>query len=679
MMAKNVRTRYRDAKTVMASLRPWLDPARAAPAALPATRAAYLGVAESRRVTVAAAAVKARDAAAAVATPPPPAPPPPAAPDRIPVAAVTPAVNPQEFGQVNVSSVAGQTVAPGRQSRAVEQQWWQKRATQNKLIAAGSTLLVALVAIVAVMRTGPETKPQQTEIAKNDTPPAAQSVSEQPVSGTGSDDSASATTDGAPRPSDTVAEDVIGDDGRTLWASPTLGSPPDLRYIPAGAQTVIMLRTADLFSDGSGKGLLAAMGPAGSWLANWIKTETTFELAEIERLDIALYPSEAGEIEYSLVVYPNEQLPKEGLLARWGNPTAQRYAEGIYFQRGQTAFYIPLSQANAFACGNVKQMHGVIDTLEEAAWLAAPLEKLRLQTEAQRQVNILFLPDYLRSTRETLYPGRLSPLHEVVSWVLGPGEDVQAGLLSAHTGAQLFLELRLYCARQKQPQVMARELYGRLGQASGRLSAHLLSLSVSQYSQPVLAGMPGMLRSLHQYTRHDRDQPKGQQAVLRCYLPPGAARHLATATDLALLETGGTSAAGAAPASKPQTVWERLKQPTTLAFEKDNLINAMQLLSDDIGVPIEILGNDLKLEGITKNQSFGIDMRDQPAAAILTTIALRANPTKVSDPQDPALKLIYVVKEKHQGGADVIWITTRAAAAQRGDRVPPQFQMNAEK
>ncbi|MDH3719653.1 MAG: protein kinase, partial [Planctomycetota bacterium] len=504
MMAKNVRTRYRDAKTVMASLRPWLNPSQAPPAALPATRAAYQGVAERRRATVAAAAVQARDAVAAVATSPPPPPPPPTAAGMIPDTAGTPAVDPQEFGRVNANPVAGQTVTPGPRSPVIEQPWWQKRATKNKLIAAGSTVLIALVAIVAVTRMGPETTPQQTLVAEEDAPPAADPNSEQPVSEKGSDESASVTTDGALRPSDVVVEKVIGDDGRTLWASPTLGSPPDLRYIPVGAQTVFMLRTADLFSEGSGKGLLAAMGPAGGWLADWIKTETTFELDEIERLDIALYAPEAGEIEYSLVVYPSESLPKEGLLARWGKPAAERYAEGSYFLRGQTAFYIPQGQANAFACGPVKQMRAVIDTLEEAAWLAVPLEKLRLQTAAQRHVNILFLPDFLRSTRETLYPGRLSPLHEVVSWVLGPGEDVQAGLLSAHSGAQLFLELRLFCARQKKPQVIARELYGRLGQAAGRLSGHLLSLSVSQYSQPVLAGMPGMLHSLHQYARHDR-------------------------------------------------------------------------------------------------------------------------------------------------------------------------------
>ena len=39
---------------------------------------------------------------------------------------------------------------------------------------------------------------------------------------------------------------------------------------------------------------------------------------------------------------------------------------------------------------------------------------------------------------------------------------------------------------------------------------------------------------------------------------------------------------------------------------------AIFLAEKDIDVPIEILGGDLQLDGITKNQSLGIDLRDRP-------------------------------------------------------------------
>ncbi|NIL96779.1 MAG: hypothetical protein GTO62_06465, partial [Planctomycetales bacterium] len=193
-----------------------------------------------------------------------------------------------------------------------------------------------------------------------------------------------------------------------LWAAPLRGEPLDLRYIPVAAQMVCSLRTRDLFGTNSDAGLEDALGPAGVWLADWIREETGFEPSEIERLDLAFYPSEDGHIEYTLVVYLDQELSREKLLARWKNPTVERYEEASYYSAGPRAFYIPQGRKDVFACGSVPQMQAVIDTLEEAAWLPKALEKLRSQTVAQSQVQVLFLSDYVRSNRTTLYPGRLA-------------------------------------------------------------------------------------------------------------------------------------------------------------------------------------------------------------------------------------------------------------------------------
>jgi hypothetical protein len=87
------------------------------------------------------------------------------------------------------------------------------------------------------------------------------------------------------------------------------------------------------------------------------------------------------------------------------------------------------------------------------------------------------------------------------------------------------------------------------------------------------------------------------------------------------------------------------------------------MIAEEIGLPIEIRGKDLELDGITKNQSFGLDAQNQTADAILRTILARSNPDG---------KLVYVVRNK--GGAESIEITTRAAAAKRGDTLPPGFE-----
>ena len=78
---------------------------------------------------------------------------------------------------------------------------------------------------------------------------------------------------------------------------------------------------------------------------------------------------------------------------------------------------------------------------------------------------------------------------------------------------------------------------------------------------------------------------------------------------------------------------------------------------------MEILGGDLQLEGITKNQSFSLDERDKTVDDVLRVILAKSN----SDG-----KLVYIVQEKD--GEEWVAITTRAAVAKRGDKLPPGFE-----
>ena len=89
------------------------------------------------------------------------------------------------------------------------------------------------------------------------------------------------------------------------------------------------------------------------------------------------------------------------------------------------------------------------------------------------------------------------------------------------------------------------------------------------------------------------------------------------------------------------------------------------MVGEDLGIPVVILGSDLQAEGITKNQSFGLEERDQPAREILRKIMIRANPDG---------KLIYVARAPAGGGAETLYITTRAGARQRGEDLPAEFR-----
>ena len=124
-----------------------------------------------------------------------------------------------------------------------------------------------------------------------------------------------------------------------------------------------------------------------------------------------------------------------------------------------------------------------------------------------------------------------------------------------------------------------------------------------------------------------------------------------------------------AEASSPASIAERLQKKTSLRFAREELEAALNMLAQDIGVEIVIRGQDLQLDGITRNQLFAIDMADRPAEEILVEILRRANPDKLATgPADPRQKLVYVV------GPEAIFITTRAKAAERGERLPAVFQ-----
>src|SRR5690606_10820882 len=102
-----------------------------------------------------------------------------------------------------------------------------------------------------------------------------------------------------------------------------------------------------------------------------------------------------------------------------------------------------------------------------------------------------------------------------------------------------------------------------------------------------------------------------KQVVARLYLPGPAAHNMALAGYLSVLEhprvmgaVVGTPGGGAAG---PQTAAEKIKKRISLAFPRNTLEVSMQMLAEEIGLPITIIGGDLQLEGITKNQSFGLD------------------------------------------------------------------------
>jgi hypothetical protein len=268
-------------------------------------------------------------------------------------------------------------------------------------------------------------------------------------------------------------------------------------------------------------------------------------------------------------------------------------------------------------------------------------------------------------------------LRDPLNWFLG--DELSAAALSLHWGDDLFIELIATPTLDTLPEKTARILKERVQQAADTLEEYVVGLNPDSYGRQVIARFPAMFRKMAAYTRSGFER---DHAVLRCYLPVVAGHNLLMGAELTLAESRGATAPLAAATSPtaapdgdltPATIDERLKKVTSLKFAKDTLEAALEQLSQDVGVPIVIRGSDLQADGITKNQSFGIDLENKPAGEILVEILRLANPDKTATgPADQRQKLVYIVLPGGSGGEQIA-VTTRAKAKERRDELPAIF------
>jgi hypothetical protein len=213
-------------------------------------------------------------------------------------------------------------------------------------------------------------------------------------------------------------------------------------------------------------------------------------------------------------------------------------------------------------------------------------------------------------------------------------------------------------------QALAPRLARRVDELADAVEELCAALELHPYGKKLVMRLPAMIRVIAAQARAGAE---GKGVVLNAYLPRHAGHNIVLASELALEQAAAGTAGGgrvaAAPTAAAAAPADPLQKKIALVFAKDTLEKSIQMLSDEIGVPIEIVGTDLQLEGITKNQSFGLEERDQPAVAVLKTILAKA---------DPAGRLVYVIRS--QDGGVAIDITTRAAAEKRGDKLPPGFE-----
>ncbi|MBI2824956.1 MAG: protein kinase [Planctomycetia bacterium] len=483
----------------------------------------------------------------------------------------------------------------------------------------------------------------------------------------------------------------------TMWASPTQGAPLDLAYMPPGAEVIVALRPAELLRHAEGAKLLdpRTIGPMAQWFNGDLAAAAGVPLAEIEQALVAILNSADGRPRVALVVHLREPAAEESLLTAWGSPQPKEQQGVKFHAKGDRAYFLPAAAAGrTIVIGPADVIAtDIIPAADAAPALRREMELLLATSDGDRHLTILAAPNVLSTGGDAWWPGTLARLRTALDWLLSghdpgaaaagkPSPDGAAAeqrevdlssqgmpkavLASFHLlDEDLFLEVRV-AAEAARPTTLAEQYADRMAGLPRRVSDYLRTLALSDYSRDVLWEFPRMVEQLQRYTVTGTDR---RQVVLRAYLPVVAAHNLALGSYLAVIELprpagapGGRPAAGpvpATPAAEPLAT--RLTRKMSLVFDRNALEKALQLVGEEVGAEVVILGSDLQVEGITKNKSFALAERDQPAEEILRKIMLLASPDG---------KLVYVIKPKEGTAQEALYITTRAAARERGESLP---------
>jgi hypothetical protein len=176
--------------------------------------------------------------------------------------------------------------------------------------------------------------------------------------------------------------------------------------------------------------------------------------------------------------------------------------------------------------------------------------------------------------------------------------------------------------------------------------------------------------------------------VANTYLPPQAVPQVTLAALLAMNTPPGsaTSVAAATQATQPLTVQEMLERKMSVSFDQESLEDAIAAIvgAFQLSLPpgstmpeVRIMGGDLQLMGITRNQAVrNFSKSKLPLRQVLTDLVVGANQDKsATGPKDPKQALIWVVADDPMNrGQTAILVTTRQAAENKYD-LPVEFRV----
>ncbi len=494
-------------------------------------------------------------------------------------------------------------------------------------------------------------------------------------------------------------EDLVADDGATLWQSPTAGPAINLAHLPVGASIVAVLRPSQLVAHPQSALLLRAFGTDVDEDIRQLHDRLTVDFESIEQLIVGFYPSANESYEACLVVHLNRPMQFDSLAQQWLSKGFQpasdssdvfikdQWAVGVVRQKSAandtaentTDRNDPVS-VSTFVVASSDRVAAAISS-DTANPLSGPMERLLEKTDEQRLFTLLALRSALFDDEgRQLFVGAFGKLNRPLNLFLP--DEIRAVCFSAHLDDALYAEFVFEHSVDVQSNTLIEQLRQRLHDARDQALTFAAQLPPSPYWDRVRLRFDNMVGDAYRKLRFGTEY---DHTVANVWLPVVAGHNLVAATELLLASGGGNEPVSSNAKPAPSDMQALLKSRFTLRDQNppdlnilmENLQSIVRDQYPTLPFPFEIrLSNtDLKEAGITRNQRPpALDLADRSLEEILTTVLFGANPDKnAAGPTDPRCKLIWVVTRSPENDKDLILITTRDAAAKNNYPLPTPY------
>lgn len=470
------------------------------------------------------------------------------------------------------------------------------------------------------------------------------------------------------QPSIPIQKTVVSAPPPAAPASPDVANVPTgpetpitLRHLPGGVRLLVYLRPYDLFQGGHGsQELLQLAGASGTWFAQQVRTQTFAELSELDELLLGWILGAPGEPPKFVCRFQRRPELTEELLASRLGDDFQPGTGGAWRQSASTAIWL-IDQSTV-----VIVPIDLSGEVAEAATTPLPtdlgVEEVLQRSSVNDQLLIAGVPYDLETHRALLadpcFQNGWDALRTILEQEHRHAEAFSLAVRWNSAGTALTLHIKS-SNTAKMNNVRA-VIESRLAELPGLAQQGTVSDHLAPGFLSIARRFPSMLKVIQESASYEI---AGRQVVVRSQLPERALPNLLLAGLLLWHNQSASSTTPAEPTveskpeptsppteSKPQSVAELLQKRIDVDFRREPLEGALKTISDEIGSPIEIDGDALKLAGYTRNMPQTLQLEQFPAGGILQKILVQYD------------QMVLAIID---GSPETLLLTTKDGAAQK--------------